>query len=407
MIYEIAQPVPILAGRGAVMELGAKLIKDFGVRKVVLVYDRGVKGAGIGDKVKAALEEHGLQCVTFDDIQRDAPDTNVDELGRFIRDAGADAVVALGGGSTLDACKGACTVAVNGGTIRDYLIQRPYRLRGERGAEGFKKEITYKQDLPLICVPTTSGTGSELRLGGVIYDTDLHVKDSVVYVPKLAVQDPELLVTMPPFITATTAFDAMAHANESMTSLIGQHKLRNTILGAGVTQTMFEWLPVVMDDPNNLEGREKIGVASSLAALCSIDGLAHIGHAIAETFNYNFDLPHGHACTLTLPVAIEVAAPFAVESVRHIALAQGLIPTGKETPEELGAMVAEKYRELARRCGIPSLKSLGVSRERMFEDKVVDDCFINDAAMGMFPSGKGITREQAIWCLEKIYDNYQ
>lgn len=407
MIYEFTQAVPVLVGKGAVRELARRLKEEFGSKKVMAVYDPGVKGAGLSEKLLEALKEQDLAYECYDKVERDAPDYSVDELGNMIRENGCDVIVALGGGSTLDTAKGAAIIACNGGKIRDYMIQRPARLSGGDTAAGFAKASIHKQTMPLITIPTTSGTGSEIRLTGVIHDTELHMKDIVEYTPRLAVQDPELLTTMPPFITATTAFDAMAHANESMTSIMGKEKLRNTILGAGVTQTVFEWLPVAIAEPENLVAREKLAVASTLAALCSLDGLAHVGHNTADSFNYNFDLPHGYACSLTLPPAIELTAPYATDSVRHIALAQGISLTGNETPEELGSMVADKYRELAHKVGIPPIRSKGISREDMLQKKVVDDIFLNQNAMNKFPSGHGITREQAEWLLLQIYDKYQ
>ena len=406
MIYEITQDVPVLVGQGAVKEVGKKLREDYGVTKVALVYDMGVKNAGIADKVLEALTESGMPCVCYDKVERDAPDYTVDELGAVIRENGCDGIVAVGGGSTLDTAKGAGVVASNPGCIRDYMIQRPARLAGTDTAAGFASASKHKQTVPLVTIPTTSGTGSEIRLTGVIHDTELHKKDIVEYTPKFAVQDPELLVTMPPFITATTAFDAMAHANESMTSIVGQKKLRNTILGAGVTQTVFEWLPVAIAEPNNLVAREKLAVASTLAALCSLDGLAHVGHNTADSFNYNFNMAHGHACALTLPPTIELAAPYAADSVRHIAIAQGIVLSGDETPQVLGRMVADKYRELARAVGIPSMKDQGITREQMVETQVIEDIFLNQNAMNKFPSGTGITREEAKWLLLEIYDRY-
>lgn len=406
MIYEMTQEVPVLAGRGAVREMAVRLKNQYGCRKVMLVYDQGVKEAGISERVLEALKAQQLECMCYDRVERDAPDYTVDELGKIIQESHCDAIVAVGGGSTLDTAKGAGVVASNGGSIRDYMIQRPARLSGGDTAAGFQTVHKHRQEIPLITIPTTSGTGSEIRLTGVIHDTELHLKDIVEYTPKLAVQDPELLTTMPTFITATTAFDAMAHANESMTSIIGQKKLRNTILGAGVTQTVFEWLPVAVEEPENLEAREKLAVASTLAALCSLDGLAHVGHNAADSLNYNFNLPHGYGCSLTLPPTIQLAAPYAAESVRHIVMAQGVALKGNETPEELGAIAAGQYRMLAKKVGIPSLKERGITREQMVEKKVIDDIFLNQNAMNKFPSGKGITREEAEWLMTQIYDQY-
>lgn len=406
MIYEITQAVPVLVGQGAVTEMAERLCALEHCRTAALVYDCGVEKAGIAAKVEEALKKKGLRCISYNKVERDAPDYSVDELAGLIRENGCGVIVAVGGGSTLDTAKGAGLVASNGGSVRDYMLQRPARLSGGDTAAAFQQTERHRQDIPLITIPTTSGTGSEIRLTGVIHDTELHMKDIVEYTPYLAVQDPELLTTMPPFITATTAFDAMAHANESMTSIIGQKKLRNTILGAGVTQTVFEWLPVAIAEPENLEAREKLAVASTLAALCSLDGLAHVGHNAADSLNYNFDLAHGYACSLTLPPAIELAAPYAADSVRHIALAQGLSLKGNETPEELGHMAADAYRTLAHQVGIPSIRERGITKEQLLEKKVIDDIFLNQNAMNKFPSGTGITREDAAWMMAQIHDMY-
>ncbi len=409
MSYIMQQPVPAMVGIGAIKELPQKLISDYNAKKVMVVCDAGVKAAGIADKVCEALTAGGITCSLFDGILFEAPDYNCDELGEKIRSEGCQAVIAVGGGSTLDASRGACTVALNGGSVRDYLVNRPFRLNPDAAGAGsamFQKK-TYKMDLPLICVPTTSGTGAEMRFTGTIHDTDLHLKDSVVYYPSLAVLDAELLTTMPPFVTATTAFDAMAHANESMTSAMGQKSLRNQFVGAGVTETVFKWLPVVMKDPENLEGRQNLAVAATLGALGSLDGVAHMGHAIAEyCFGLHFNQPHGYACAISLGPSIQYAAPYAVESLKRLARAQGVTLTGRETPEEVGAIVCEKYMELAHACGIPSVKErVGITREEMLTPQIVADVRLNKAAMAQAPSGTGyFTDEEIITTLNRIYD---
>ena len=230
MIYEMTQEVPVLAGRGAVREMASRLKHQYGIRKVMVVYGPGVKEAGLSDRVLEALKAQQLECMCYDKVERDAPDYIVDELGNIILENHCDAIVAVGGGSTLNTAKGAGVVASNKGTIRDYMIQRPARLSGGDTAAGFQAVHKHRQDIPLIAIPTTSGTGREIRLTGVVHDTELHLKDIIEYTPKLAVQDPEFLTTMPTFITATTAFDAMAHANESMTSTVCWRKRWESLL---------------------------------------------------------------------------------------------------------------------------------------------------------------------------------
>lgn len=110
---------------------------------------------------------------------------------------------------------------------------------------------------------------------------------------------------------------------------------------------------------------------------------------------------------MTLPPAIELTAPFVRESVRHIALAQGARLTGNETGQELESLVADNYRQLAHTVGIPSIASKGITKEQFLSPKVVDDIFLNQNAMNKFPSGTGITREEAVWLLTEVYDHYQ
>ncbi|NLD46519.1 MAG: iron-containing alcohol dehydrogenase [Clostridiaceae bacterium] len=149
-----------------------------------------------------------------------------------------------------------------------------------------------------------------------------------------------------------------------------------------------------------------IGVVSMLAGLCSIDGYAHLGHNIADSLNANFDLAHGHACALALPAVIEAVAPYSIDSTKRIGIAQGLNFTGKESPQEIGAMVGDKYRELFRYCNLPSLKSLGITREQVLSETVINNCFLTELCIQMFPAEK-VTREDMVWCLSKIYDAYQ
>ena len=138
-----------------------------------------------------------------------------------------------------------------------------------------------------------------------------------------------------------------------------------------------------------------------------MDGVAHMGHAIAEyCFGLHFNQPHGYACAISLAPSIEYAAPYAPESLKRLARAQGVNLKGTETPEEVGKIVRNRYWELARECGIPSVKArIGITREALLDPQIVADVRLNKAAMAQAPNGTGyFTDEEIITTLNRIYD---
>lgn len=405
MAYSITQKVPIVIGEGALTMAAEKIRDELKFTKVLLTYDPNIGKSGTADKVRTAFEAAGLECFVYDKVERDAPEHCCDEIAQLGLEKKAEILVAIGGGSTMDSTKGACVVMGNGGKMHDWLMQNPYRKAGKSPVEAFAKPLAYKRTVPCVCIPTTSGTGSESGSWAVIHDEELHMKDCIMYEAEFAVIDPVMTVTCPPSVTLDCAFDALAHAAESITSRNGNGCMYDVMLGAGVTQMVFENLETAVKEPENLYAREKLATAATLAGFCLNYATAHVGHAIADGLLYRYNFSHGYACLMALPGAIQMAAPNVVEQTKQLIKAQGYQLTGNETPEELGEIVAENYRKLARACGVKTPKDKGITREEFISDATVEACQVEKLAIANCPKDN-ITSEDIRQLLADIYDKF-
>ena len=261
MAVEYKQNAPVLYGAGAINELGDKL-KEWGVEKALVMYDQGIKGAGIDKKVLDQLDAAGIPYVTYDQIPPDPPDTVVNECGEIAKKENVDAIIGLGGGSCMDAAKG-----VNFYVSNDLTDIRPY-IDGPPIPQAPLK-------LKTIAIPTTSGTGSEVTFVAVLSDTEKGVKGGVFSPSTLAILDPELCLTVPPHITTMTALDALAHACESYTSIAANPKA--DILDLAAISMIFKYLPIAYKDGSNLEARSQLMLAANFAGMGFSDTMIQIG----------------------------------------------------------------------------------------------------------------------------------
>jgi len=202
MVYQYDQLVPVFFGDGAIDLLGEK-VKELGCTKVMCVYDGGVKAAGIAPRAEAALKAAGIEYVVYDRIESDPSDKLVDECGLMAKEAGVDGFVAIGGGSSMDCTKAAALLLDHPAPINQYFTAPPSFI---------------PCSVPIVLVPTTSGTGSEVTQVAVITDSRDHSKPSVFTRSSLAIVDPSLTVTVLPSVTANTGLDAFTHAAEAITA---------------------------------------------------------------------------------------------------------------------------------------------------------------------------------------------
>lgn len=383
MITSLSVFVPVLMGSGASLRTGLK-VRELGCRKVLVIYDKGIEDAGIAGPIVENLQNAGIETVCFDGVLPDPPDTMVEDAAAMARREGVDGIVAVGGGSSIDTAKAINVLINNEPPIRQYF--------------GVQKKL--KPGVPMIFIPTTSGTGSEVTNMCVITCTSLGKKDSVVSpvcVGTLAILDPDLTLGMPPKLTASTGVDALAHAVESMTG--GQANPLSDALAREAIGLINKWLPVAYRDGSNLEARENMLLASMYAGMAFTNALVHLGHSIAHTLGAHFHIPHGIACGVALPEVIEYAAKTEHKKVRMICECLGAEVKDDATPEEIGAVARDALRALIRSVGIPNLKELGIPLEDVLK---LAPLVVADSGFALVPYR--ITAAKVAGMLRSAYD---
>jgi len=339
--------VPVIMGSGASLRTGLK-VRELGCKKVMVVYDKGLKATGITDTIVKNIRNAGVETVCFDGVLPDPPDTMVEEAAIIARKEKIDGIVAVGGGSAIDTAKGINVLINNEPPIMKYF--------------GVQKNL--RPGVTTVFIPTTSGTGSEVTNMCVISCTSLGKKDSVVSpvcVAKLAILDPDLTLGLPPKMTASTGVDALAHATESLTG--GHANPLSDALAREATRMIAKWLPIAYRDGSNLEARENMLLASMFAGMAFTNALVHLGHSIAHTLGAQFHIPHGVACAVTLPEVIEYTAKTEHKKVRMICECLGAEVADDASPEEIGAVARDALRSLIKSVEIPNIKELGISLE--------------------------------------------
>ncbi len=364
-------------GPGAISRLG-ELIVDLGIRRPMLVTDSGVVDAGLADEAVRRLED----AVVFDGVRPNPDVALVDAAADVYREHGCDGLVALGGGSSLDTAKGVGVVIAHGGSILDY----------EYGGTPIIRRIP-----PLIAVPTTSGTGSEVTLWAVITDLERKIKFNVggtaLIGAHIAVIDPELTLALPPAITAATGMDALSHGIECFTC--DYHQPFNDAVALLAIELAGRWLRAAYKDGSNLEARTHMAHAATLGGMAYGTESAGAAHAMSQSAGGVHDCPHGALTARVLGPVLEYNAPALPERHARIAEALGVDTTGLDPLEAALAGVEELYR-LTEDVDIPTMTELGFAEEEIpmlariaFED----------------PQTIGNAREVDVAGYEEIYRN--
>lgn len=386
MAFQYDQLVPVLFGDGAIDLLGEK-VKELGCKKVICVYDGGVKAAGIAPRAEASLKAAGIDYIVYDRIESDPSDILVNECGKMAIDAGVDGFVAVGGGSSMDCAKAASLLLSHPAPIEQYFTAPPSFL---------------ECPVPVILVPTTAGTGSECTQVAVITNSKDHSKPSVFMRSALAIVDPELTYTVPPTVTANTGLDAFTHAAEAITAK-GRNP-RSELLAKASIEKIAKYLPIAVQDGSNKEARYELCLAANWAGIAFADTDCHLGHDMADGISVTFHTPHGLNCILVNPELMAACAVVVPDKVKVVGEATGVTFTGDETPEEIGKKTADGIRALMRACGIKGPKELGMNREQ----------FVNCYKMAMeidlglrLNCPVEVTADLVRGIYEKTYDNYQ
>lgn len=293
-------PVRIEFGCGKRKDI-KKYIEDIGGGRGVLVCSKSFAKNGLADEL-AALSDGSIVDV-FSDIRPNPTTDNVNECVKLLRKVGADFAVALGGGSPMDCCKAACAIAKGTDCIESY--------------HSGEKPVNKEEAIPMIALSTTSGTASEITNISVLTDLKKNLKqpmnDDAMY-PKIAVVDPELTLTVPKQITASTGLDVLSHAIESFWSVLNQPICSACSLHSA--RLVFEWLERAYNEPDNITAREKMAEASIIAGVAFSHPRTTGSHACSFPLTNIYGLPHGEACAFTLDYFIRFNAENADEDGR-------------------------------------------------------------------------------------------
>ena len=362
MAFNINHLTPVIFGEGVSQDTGKKL-KEYGVTKVFCIYDKGIKDAGIVDKIIPTIRAEDIKIVEFGGVLPDPPDTLVDQAGEIGRKEGVDGVLGIGGGSSLDTAKAVNVLLGNPGSISAY----------------FGRDVVQKPSKPLFAIPTTAGTGSEVTGVAVISNTKEEKKQGVRgknCIPTLAIVDPSLTLELPPQITAATGMDAFSHAAEAFTSIMNNPM--SDILALEAMSLIPKYLPVAVKEGSNAEARSKMMFASTIAGMAFNDAVTHLGHAIAHTMEYISDV---------MP-----------ERVKAIGKVIGLDLHDSLSNPEAGAAVADSIRKMLRAIGIPTLKELDIKESGL--DKIAEHTPADVCAIFV---PKKTTSEDVLKLLQKEY----
>ena len=288
--YEFCCRVKIVAGHDALEKIPDLLIER-SAKKPLVITDKGVAGAGLIDIVSRALGDRVQADLIADDVPPDSDLRVVNRLARLYRDNACDAIIAVGGGSVMDTAKG----------INIVVSENAEDLMAFSGVGALKRPLK-----PLVAVPTTAGTGSEVTQVAVIKDHEKHLKmafGSYFLLPDISILDSRMTLTMPPFITAMTGMDAMSHAVEAYYCL--QKNPLSDAHALSAVGMIYRHLPLVVKNPDDREGRLAMAVAACLAGIAfsnSMVGLVHnLGHATGSVCG----VPHGLCMAILLPYGLE------------------------------------------------------------------------------------------------------
>jgi alcohol dehydrogenase len=332
-------PTAIIFGPGVISELGGIVRDKLRSSRPLLVTDKGIIAAGIAEGVLSQLPT----IPTFDDVEQNPRHMTVDRAGEVARDLKPDLIIGLGGGSVLDAAKAIALLATNPGRIEDY-----------EGREKYKSA-----PLPVLAVPTTCGTGSEVTWVAIITHTGRKLKMSIkgpLMYPAVALVDPDLLMTLPPNLVASTGLDALTHAVEAFT--VKPASPITDTLALEALRLIFRSLPeAYLDIKKNAEARESLMLGSLLAGMSFGNSDVGAVHCLAESIGSLYDTPHGVANAVFLPYVMEFNLEAAEAKYARIASVAGI---EAESQREAARRLIAKIKEISRDLSIPSFRELNI-----------------------------------------------
>lgn len=347
-------------GKGAIEEI-PNIIKTAGYKKIFVSTDNGLVKAGVSSLVTDLLEKNDIPYALFSDVKPNPTIENVQAGVKAFKESGADAIVAIGGGSAQDTAK---AIGI--------IITNP-EFADVKSLEGVAP--TKNHAVPTIAVPTTAGTAAEVTINYVITDTEKERKFVCVDehdIPMYAVVDPQMMMSMPEALTASTGMDALTHAIEGYTTKAAWEMTDMFHLEA-IKLIAENLRGAVKKDP---KAKENMALAQYVAGMGFSNVGLGIAHSIAHTFSAHYDTPHGVACAVMLPVVMEFNKEYTGEKFREIARVMGVKGVDEMSQEEYRQAAIDAVKQLGKDVGIPDyingLKEEDV--EQLAKDSAADAC---------------------------------
>ncbi|WP_390619143.1 iron-containing alcohol dehydrogenase [Maricurvus nonylphenolicus] len=323
------------SGAGSTQQL-CDHIHRLGHKKVLLITDKILVDLGLANRVVEGMAGHGGEVVIYDGVLPDPTVAMVNDGLALVKQHGCDAIVAMGGGSSIDTAKGVASAATNGGIEKLIGI------------------LKVKQDaLPLFAIPTTSGTGSEVSIAAVISDPETHQKGVMAdpkIVPQAVALDAELLTGMPPSVTASTGMDALSHAIETYIGRWSNNQVKS--LSGTAIKLIFDYLPKACENGSDMQARESLALASYYAGLSLNDGGVGNVHAFAHQIGGQYKIPHGVAISAVMPQVLQLSLKQAGAKLAELADLIGVASAGDSEQVKAEEFIAA-LRNLQQEIGMP------------------------------------------------------
>ena len=384
--FEFQLRTRVLYKPGLVREMSNE-VEAMGARRAFIVTDKGVEQAGLLDRVRDSLQSPLEVVGTFTDVPADSEVTTVEQAAAQAREAQADLIIGVGGGSPIDTAKAVRILLSEGGNLHDYeganLLTRPL--------------------LPMIAIPTTAGTGSEVTWASVIRDEAAGVKllfVSPVLAPDLAVLDPEMTRTLPPHLTAATGIDALSHAIEALVGT-GNNPITDS-LALQAIDMISNHLRDATFTGDDMEARGQMLVASCIAGVAFSSGFqgGNVGivHAAAHSIGAAFHVHHGSLIAILLPHGMRFNSVVVPNRYSRIARAMG-VNAGGRPEDDVIEDGAAAVSALAAECGLPiRLRDVGVPEDAlpaMAEATIVEGSMFTNPRLASYEEALDMLR--AAW----------
>ena len=370
-------------GPGARKELPG-VVARLGFKKALVVTDKGLMKFGVAKMVLDVMDEAGIPYEIFDDVKPNPTVTNVKNGIEACKQAGADFIVAIGGGSSMDTAKGIGIV------VRNPEFADIVSLEGVAD--------TKKKSLPIIALPTTAGTAAETTINYVIIDETRQAKMVCVDpndIPCVAIIDAELKYSLPKSLTAATGMDAMTHAIEGLITKAAWEL--SDMFEIKAIEMIYKYLPLAVDEPTNPKGRDGMAVAQYVAGMAFSNVGLGVDHGMAHPLSALFDVPHGVACAMLLPTVMRYNMPAAREKYVDIAKACGVYEAGM-TVDEAAEAACRAIEDLSARVGTNKrLTELGITEKDI--DALADQAIADVCTPG---NPREVTRDDIVALYKKI-----